>query len=123
MSLISLAKKTEYGQEIIKLDKQVMSHIYAMADIFKRFEAIKLEVLQEDDFTNDEAEEIVSTLQDCYRKLMYASLGAHDLEGVGGIPAQLWDEVGLDIRPILQSVGKWSSSSSSTSESMSVSGG
>lgn len=119
MSLVGLAIKNEYGNEIRRLDSKILEHIYGMAQIFKRFETIKLEVLDEDEFTNDDINEIVTYLENCYRKLMYASLGAHDMEEVGGIPVQLWDEVGLDIRPILEAVGKWSSSSSSTSFSSS----
>jgi hypothetical protein len=107
MSLVSLAKKAKYGQEIESLDAGIWSHIYEMAKVFNRFEAIEDEIQAIADFTEEDRNEILTYMNDCYRRLMYASLGAHNIEGVGGVPIEIWDEVGIDIRPILASVGKY----------------
>jgi hypothetical protein len=122
MSLVSLAKKAKYGTEIESLDSQIWSHIYDMAKVFSRFDEITAEIKDIVDFTDEDKAEIVTYMNDCYRRLMYASLGAHDIPGVGGVPVQIWDEVGLDVRPILAAVGKYvySSTSSSVSSSSGV---
>lgn len=116
MSLVSLAKKVNYGQEIEKLDTRIWSHIYEMAKVFSRFDEINDEIDSITDISATDKEEIISYMNDCYRRLMYASLGAHDIPGVGGVPIEIWDEVGIDIRPILASIGKYVYPSDSTSE-------
>jgi hypothetical protein len=125
MSLVSLAKKASYGTEIENLNTQIWNHIYDMAKVFTRFDEITSEVKENVDFTDEDKDEITSYMMDCYRRLMMASLGAHNIPGVGGVPIELWDEVGLDIRPILAAVGKYvySSASSRSSSSSSSSSG
>jgi hypothetical protein len=116
MSLVSLAKKVKYGQEIETLDSKIWAHIYEMATVFTRFDSIQEEIKQIVDFTDEDKAEIISYMNDCYRRLMYASLGAHNIPGVGGVPIEIWDEVGIDIRPILASVGKYVYPTDSTSD-------
>jgi hypothetical protein len=115
MSLVSIAKKASYGQEIEKLDAQIWSHIYDMASVFTRFDEIQSEIEKIADFTDEDKTEITTYMNDCYRRLMMASLGAHNIPNVGGVPIELWDEVGLDIRPILAAVGKYVYPTDSTS--------
>lgn len=115
MSLVSIAKQAKYGQEIETLDSRIWSHIYEMAKVFTRFDEIQSEIKDIVEFTEDDKNEIISYMNDCYRRLMYASLGAHNIPGVGGVPIEIWDEVGVDIRPILAAVGKYVYPTDSTS--------
>lgn len=115
MSLVSLAKQAKYGQEIEKLDSEIWAHIYDMAKVFARFDEIQVEITGVAEFTEADKAEIIEYMTDCYRRLMMASLGAHNIPGVGGVPIELWDEVGLDIRPILAAVGKYEYPEDSTS--------
>jgi hypothetical protein len=119
MSLVALAKKAKYGTEIETLDSNIWNHIYEMAKVFSRFDEIASEIENVADFTDEDKTEITTYMNDCYRRLMYASLGAHNIPGVGGVPIEIWDEVGLDIRPILAAVGKYVYSSASSSSSTS----
>jgi hypothetical protein len=87
-----------------------------MATVFTRFDVIQEEIEDIADLTDEDREEIISYMNECYRRLMYASLGAHNIPGVGGVPIEIWDEVGLDIRPILAGIGKYVYPTDSTSE-------
>jgi hypothetical protein len=115
MSLVSLAKKAKYGQELDNLNTQIMNHLTQMADIFRRFIAIKDEIENIADFTEDDKVEIQEYITNCYTILMYASVGASPDPTVSGVPIELWDTIGIDVRPFLQSIGKYSLSDSTSS--------
>jgi hypothetical protein len=115
MSLVSLAKKAKYGQELDNLNTQIINHLTQMADIFRRFTTIKEEIETIADFTEDDKAEIQEYITQCYTILMYASVGASPDPSVGGVPIELWDTIGIDIRPFLQSIGKYSPSDSTSS--------
>jgi len=121
MSLVSLAKKTKIGQDVNDLNNRIMSDIYALADSFNKFNDILEEVKSNVDFTEDEKKEISDSILECYRILMYAAIGAHNMEGITGVPIVLWDSVGFDVRPLLAAVGKYTYSSTSSSSSSSSS--
>jgi hypothetical protein len=115
MSLVSLAKKAKYGQELESLNTQIINHITQMAGIFRRFTAIKNEIENIADFTEEDKAEIQEYITQCYTILMYAAAGGSPDPTVDGVPIELWDSIGIDVRSFLQSIGKYSPPDDSTS--------
>ena len=121
MSLIGLYKKADYGKEIQILSNKILDKVMGLSKNFIRFDEIIADVSNDSEFTEDEINEIKQIIDDCYRSILYVSIGIYDMPGVGSIPINIWDEVGIDIKPILQAAGKYSSRSSSSTLTQSTS--